>query len=131
MLLRPFTTRATRMPHLTLEYTDNLDALDAPALLSAMNAALVDSGQFEEFDIKSRAIRLDCHATGTSKNEARAFAHARLALLSGRTPAIKADLSQRLLAVLQAQCQPVAGLRTQLCAEILDIDRDSYAKAVA
>ena len=118
------------MPHLTLEYTDNLHALDAPALLSAMNAALVDSGQFEEFDIKSRAIRLDCFAIGTS-NAGRGFAHARLALLSGRTPAVKADLSQRLLAVLQARCQPVPGLQIQLCAEILDMDRGSYAQAVA
>ena len=118
------------MPHLTLEYTDNLDALDAPGLLSAMNAALVDSGQFDEFDIKSRAIRLDCFAIGTSK-EPRAFVHAKLFLLSGRTPSTKADLSQRLLGVLQARCRPVDGLRIQLCAEILDMDRDSYAKGVA
>jgi 5-carboxymethyl-2-hydroxymuconate isomerase len=118
------------MPHLTLEYTHNLNALDAAGLLPALNAALVESGQFDEFDIKSRAVRLDCFAVGTS-SEPRAFVHARLALLSGRTPAIKADLSRRLLEVLQARCQPVAGLRIQLCAEILDIDRDSYAKALA
>ncbi len=118
------------MPHLTLEYTENLKSLDAPSLLSALNTALVESGQFEEIDIKSRAVRLDCFAIGTS-NEARAFVHAKLALLSGRTPAIKADLSRRLLQVLQARCQPVGGLQVQLCAEILDIDRDSYAKALA
>ena len=118
------------MPHLTLEYTHNLDTLDTAGLLHALNVALVESGQFDEVDVKSRAVRLDCFAIGTS-NEARAFVHARLALLSGRTPAVKADLSQRLLQVLQARCRPVAGLQIQLCAEILDIDRASYAKAVA
>ena len=118
------------MPHLTLEYTSNLDTLDAAGLLSELNAALAGSGQFEELDIKSRALRFDTFAIGTSP-AGRGFVHAKLALLSGRTPAIKAELSQRMLQVLQRRCPPVDGIGTQLCAEILDIDRDSYAKAFA
>ena len=118
------------MPHLTLEYSSNLDTLDAAGLLSELNAALAGAGQFEEVDIKSRAYRVDCFAIGTA-TEGRAFVHAKLALLSGRAPAVKADLSQCMLRVLQRACPAVGGVETQLCAEILDIDRDSYAKAIA
>ncbi|MCA8118400.1 hypothetical protein LGN07_06710 [Burkholderia cepacia] len=46
------------MPHLTLEYSANLDGFDAGATLRALNAALAASGHFDERDIKSpRAAR--------------------------------------------------------------------------
>ena len=58
----------------------------------------------------------------------RAFIHVKLALLSGRSPQIKKQLSESLLAVLQDLCEWPAGVEVQLCVELLDIDRDSYTK---
>ena len=118
------------MPHLTLEYTDNLPALDARDVLLELNRTLVESGHFEEADIKSRAIKLDTFVVGTSSDR-RAFVHVKLAVLSGRSPETKRALSESLLLALKTFGEPATGGEVQLCVEVLDIDRGSYAKAVS
>ena len=116
------------MTHLHMEYTANLPNLNADVALLRLNNALVASGQFSaEYDIKSRAVQVDAFRVGTGLGE-RGFVHVKLALLSGRSPAIKKQLSESLLAVVQDLCEWPASVDVQLCVEILDIDRDSYAK---
>jgi len=116
------------MPHLTVEYTSNLAALPMGTLLLRLNEALATSGQFEEHDIKSRAVALTEFLVGTSLRE-QGFVHAKLSLLGGRSTAVKRDLSQRLLQALQAACAKVPTPPVQLCVEILEIDAEVYAKA--
>ncbi|EJM22651.1 MULTISPECIES: 5-carboxymethyl-2-hydroxymuconate Delta-isomerase [Pseudomonas] len=117
------------MPHLHMEYTANLPELHADVALIRLNNALVASGQFAaESDIKGRALKVETFKVGTALNE-RAFVHVKLAVLSGRSPQIKQQLSQSLLAVVQDLCEWPTGVDVQLCVEILDIDRESYAKA--
>ncbi|MEB0223955.1 5-carboxymethyl-2-hydroxymuconate Delta-isomerase [Pseudomonas sp. 10S4] len=116
------------MPHLHMEYTANLPELNADVALIRLNNTLVASGQFAaEFDIKSRAIKVETFKVGTSLGE-RAFVHVKLALLSGRSPQIKKQLSESLLAVVQELCEWPKDVEVQLCVEILDIDRESYTK---
>ncbi|AVO57763.1 MULTISPECIES: 5-carboxymethyl-2-hydroxymuconate Delta-isomerase [Pseudomonas] len=115
------------MPHLHMEYTANLPQLDADKALLRFNHALVASGQFAEYDIKSRARKVETFRVGTGLGE-RGFVHVKLSLLSGRSPEIKKQLSQSLLAVLQELCEWPAGVELQLAVEILDIDRESYGK---
>ncbi|AFY18498.1 5-carboxymethyl-2-hydroxymuconate Delta-isomerase [Pseudomonas sp. QLc11A] len=116
------------MPHLHMEYTANLSDLNADVALMRLNNTLVGSGQFAaEFDIKSRAVRVETFKVGTALSE-RAFVHVKLALLSGRSAQIKKQLSESLLAVVQDLCEWPSGVEVQLCVEILDIDRDSYSK---
>ena len=116
------------MPHLTLEYSANLDGFDAGATLRALNAALAASGHFNETDIKSRALRFDTFAVGTSPAP-RAFVHAKLAVLSGRTTDVKRELSEQVLAELKRHVVAPPGTHLQLSAEILELERESYAKA--
>jgi 5-carboxymethyl-2-hydroxymuconate isomerase len=88
----------------------------------------VASGQFAaENDIKSRAVKVETFKVGTALGE-RAFVHVKLALLSGRSAEIKKQLSESLLAVVQDLCEWPTGVEVQLAVEILDIDRESYAK---
>lgn len=116
------------MPHLHVEYSDNLRELDADRLLLRLNHVLVGSGQFaDELDIKSRAVALASYRVGTALSE-RAFAHIKLAMLSGRSPEVKRQLSANLLEALKEAIPGTPGLDIQLCVEVLDIDRDSYAK---
>ncbi|MHC8355306.1 5-carboxymethyl-2-hydroxymuconate Delta-isomerase [Pseudomonas sp. LB3P81] len=116
------------MPHLHMEYTANLPDLNADVALIRLNNTLVASGQFAaEYDIKSRAVKVETFKVGTALGE-RAFVHVKLALLSGRSPAIKKRLSESLLAVVQELCEWPVGLEVQLAVEILDIDRESYTK---
>jgi 5-carboxymethyl-2-hydroxymuconate isomerase len=116
------------MPHLHLEYTANLPDLNADVALIRLNNTLVGSGQFAaEYDIKSRAVKVETFKVGTGLGE-RAFVHVKLALLSGRSDSIKKQLSESLLAVVQDLCEWPAGVEVQLCVEVLDIHRESYAK---
>jgi 5-carboxymethyl-2-hydroxymuconate isomerase len=116
------------MPHLHMEYTANLPGLNADLALIRLNNTLVGSGQFAaEFDIKSRAVKVETFKVGTALAE-RAFVHVKLAMLSGRSPQIKKQLSESLLAVVQDLCEWPTGVEVQVCVEILDIDRESYTK---
>ncbi|MFJ2712003.1 MULTISPECIES: 5-carboxymethyl-2-hydroxymuconate Delta-isomerase [unclassified Pseudomonas] len=116
------------MPHLHMEYTANLPQLNADVALIRLNNTLVASGQFAaEYDIKSRAVKIETFKVGTAMGE-RAFVHVKLALLSGRSPQIKKQLSESLLAVVQDLCEWPADIDVQLCVELLDIDRESYTK---
>ena len=116
------------MPHLHLEYTANLTNLAVEKTLLRLNNVLMASGQFgSEFDIKSRAIKIDSFRVGTGLNE-RGFVAVRLALLSGRSPQIKKQLSESLLAVLQDLGAWPEGVQVQLSVEVRDMDRDTYSK---
>ncbi|WP_327439928.1 5-carboxymethyl-2-hydroxymuconate Delta-isomerase [Pseudomonas donghuensis] len=116
------------MPHLHVEYSDNLKNLEVDRLLLRLNHALVGSGQFaEELDIKSRAVALASFRVGVAPVE-RGFAHIKLAILSGRSAEIKRQLSASLLEVLKEALPGTPGLDIQLCVEVIDIDRDSYSK---
>ena len=116
------------MPHLTLEHTDNLPTFNAASALQQLNHALAASGQFKEVDIKSRAIKLDTFAVGISV-DLRGFVHVKLAILSGRSSKTKQELSAILLRTLKNLFGPADESHVQLCVEIQDIDRASYAKA--
>lgn len=117
------------MPHLVIEYTENLALPDPAACLSAVNAALVASGQFEEVDIKSRAYPVAAFLVGT-EHAGRAFVAARLSILSGRSLETKQDLSQRVLRALQQHLPSGTGLSTQVSVEVVEIERSTYAKCV-
>ena len=115
------------MPHLTIEYSNNLPQFIPNEALMALNQALVASGQFEEVDIKSRAVCFNGFLVGTVP-AGRAFVHAKLAILSGRSIEIKQELSNSLLGVLSAICVWPETLQVQLCVEVQEIERQSYAK---
>lgn len=115
------------MPHLTLEYTCNLAGFDAPAVLARANAAMFASGLFGESDIKSRAIRVEDFLVGI-ESAPRAFVHARIALLPGRTGEQRRFLADAVLDALREAVGTPAGLHTQLSVETLELDRGSYAR---
>ncbi|SCK15579.1 5-carboxymethyl-2-hydroxymuconate Delta-isomerase [Vogesella sp. LIG4] len=117
------------MPHLTVEYSANLQQLPAPQLLQRLNDVLLQSGQFAGPDIKSRALPLPVFLVG-DEPAGHAFVHVKLALLSGRPPEVKKMLSQQLLDALQSVCDWPAELAVQLCVELMDIDRAGYSKTV-
>jgi len=116
------------MPHLTIEYTNNLPQFDGHAVLLILNKVLVDSGLFGEMDIKSRAIRLDTFLIGI-ESKRHAFVHVRLALLSGREQEVKQALAEKLLQGLQHAGHWPAETPVQLCVEVHEIERAVYAKA--
>ena len=118
------------MPHLHLEYTANLTGLAVEKILLRLNNVLMVSGQFgSEFDIKSRAIKVERFQVGTSLSP-RGFIAVKLSLLSGRSAQVKKQLSESLLAALQDLGDWPADVQVQLSVQVVDMDRDSYSKVV-
>jgi 5-carboxymethyl-2-hydroxymuconate isomerase len=114
------------MPHLTLQYTRNLSGFDPDAALRDINHALAASSEFNEIDIKSRAVALDGFRVGTA-DVPRAFVHAVLHILPGRSVETRRALSQCVLTTLEA-LRPAAHPQLQLCVEVDEIDAPSYSK---
>jgi len=117
------------MPHLFFEYTDNLK-VDTRQTLLNLNEALVGSGHFDENAIKARAIRLDDYVVGTQPQARRAFLHMRLTILSGRTPEVKKQVADLLVATVQKGQSWPEGTQVQITAEVIDMQREIYAKQV-
>jgi 5-carboxymethyl-2-hydroxymuconate isomerase len=117
------------MPHLTLDYTKNLTEFDAKEALHRLNAALAKTGHFDEIDIKSRAVPLDCFVIGVS-SEDRAFVHAKLAIMNSRPIEVRSMMSKALLQELRGMFSDTPNLHVQLCVEILEIEQETYAKGV-
>lgn len=115
------------MPHLTIEYSKNLPDFQIPQLLLTLNQCLMQSGEFSEMDIKSRALCFDEVCIGT-RPEQRAFLHLKLAILQGRSEATRQQLSSALLEVLQQFIPASPTLDIQLCVEVQEIERSSYSK---
>lgn len=116
------------MPHMTVEYTNNLQAVNEGALLDALNAAVCTHASVaDEADVKSRITPLSHYRIGLN-SAGRAFAHVELRLMAGRTAEMKKELSDRIAAVLKAQIPAQAGLEVQLSVDIVDMDKPSYFK---
>lgn len=116
------------MPHLTLQYTANVDGFDAEAALRAINRALADSGHFDEAAIKSRALRLDHYRVGIA-DAGRGFVHAQLKVLPGHDAETRRMFARMILAALETVL-PSRHIETQLCVEVDELDADTYTKRV-
>lgn len=116
------------MPHLIVEYSRNLASFPEAQALQELNQAVTASPEIaDEADLKTRFVVASSFAIGTAP-EPRAFVHAQLRILSGRTSEAKRDLSDRVASVLRRLAPRPEGLRVQLSVEIVDMDRGSYTK---
>ncbi|HZF86296.1 MAG TPA: 5-carboxymethyl-2-hydroxymuconate Delta-isomerase [Burkholderiaceae bacterium] len=116
------------MPHLVIEHSANLGPLPVADLLAALNRSVTDSPAItDEADLKTRVLAQGTFRIG-NQAEGRAFVHAQLRLMAGRTPEAKRDLAERIAAALRGAVPRPAGLEVQLSVEIVDMDRDSYVK---
>jgi 5-carboxymethyl-2-hydroxymuconate isomerase len=112
------------MPHAIVEYSRALEAeFEASSLMQAVHACLLQSGQFSVHDIKVRLYPCD-HAfvAGRDAN----FLHITVYMLSGRSRAIKKNITSDLLQVLDG----LSLIAASLSVDARDMDRDVYSKMV-
>ncbi len=110
------------MPHIIIEYAQNLDtSLDINALVNTTYNGALRSDLFEPEAIIIRAIAYPHYLVA---GEVQDFIHLRAQILSGRSEQQKKHLSQCLL-------ESVAMLTTvpRLSVEVVDMDRFSYVKS--
>jgi 5-carboxymethyl-2-hydroxymuconate isomerase len=112
------------VPHIIIDYCAEVaEQFELRALLDAVHNGALDSGLFPEYDIKTRARAFQDHRTGQTRDS---FVHVAVHLLSGRSDAQKALLSECVLARVEPLLTPVVCISV----EILDIHRESYRKRV-
>ena len=117
------------MPHLILEYSNNLPAgTDVPVVLRRLHDALAALGPFDVADIKSRAVAHNVFVAGSGASDA-AFVHVELAILSGRDPETRRAAGAALLDVLREELAELYDTHPcSLTVEVREMDRASYAK---
>jgi 5-carboxymethyl-2-hydroxymuconate isomerase len=86
------------MPHLTLEYTDNL-TFELQPTLARLHEQLVATGAIALKGIKSRAIRHADYRIADG-NDAYAFVHVSLLIREGRPLETQQEIARRVMAVL-------------------------------
>lgn len=87
------------MPHLTLEYTDNLD-LDVQPLLARLHEELIATGAVNLKGLKSRAVRHGDYRIADGNPEY-AFVHVNLLIREGRPLEVQQQAARRVMNVLK------------------------------
>ncbi len=112
------------MPHCIIDYSPEVAGqIDIDALIDAVYQGAMESDLFPEYDIKTRALAYPHHRTGQTRDS---FVHVALHLLSGRSDAQKAMLSECVL----SRIEPLLPRVVSVSVEVLDIHRESYRKRV-
>lgn len=118
------------MPHLHLEYSDNIENLEVKPLLLSLNQALIRGGYAQAgLDIKSRAICQTDYVIGENEQN-QAYMHVKLSLLTGRSVELRQEIATCLLEVLADHSPKQMQVTIQFCVEILEMQRDIYAKKI-
>jgi 5-carboxymethyl-2-hydroxymuconate isomerase len=87
------------MPHLTLEYTDNIE-VEVQSLLARLHEEVVATGAINLKGIKSRAIKHTQYRIADGNPEY-AFVHVSLLIREGRPLEIQKEATRRVMAVLK------------------------------
>lgn len=87
------------MPHLTLEYSDNID-VDVQPLLARLHEEVVATGAINLKGIKSRAIKHTQYRIADGDPDY-AFVHVGLLIREGRPIEIQKEATQRVMKVLK------------------------------
>lgn len=117
------------MPHITVEYTDNLrNDGDISGLLKKINETLISAG-FPVGGIRSRAIELNDYviADGTGNDDA--FVHVTLKIGSGRSDEVKKSACDQLFEVLENHFEAQFSTRyLALSMELYEFIHPTYKK---
>ena len=116
------------MPHLKLEYTENIDLPSSfEDLFSELHQGLAESGDIDINNCKSRAFKLQDYLL--SKNGKGPFVHLEVAILSGRAPDVITRIGDRLKSILVHHFVSTTGIDDlQVTIELREFNRNNYFK---
>lgn len=110
------------MPHIIVEYAKNsLSDDEVHKILKTIHNASISSGLFDESHIKTRAYPFLSY-TNAGKQDP--YMHIQARIKSGRDLNNKKQLSKAIITDLEALNLKVSVITV----EVIDMDRDSYAK---
>ena len=116
------------MPHIRLEYSDNLPPLDDfPGLFADIHRVLNEQGGIALNNCKSRAYPAENCYIGDG-DSGHAFVDLQVEFLSGRSQEVKTVLGKSCLEVLKQHYADHLTDQLQITVGIHDIPRESYFK---
>ena len=118
------------MPHLHIEYTENLTGLNERELMRELNAVVCSHPTVpDEADVKARIARLSMNNVyiGTQPDN-RGFVHVQLLWMQGRSEQAKKEVSDGMAAVLRRLVPHPEGVMVQLSVNVVDMDKATYFK---
>lgn len=117
------------MPHMIVEYSDNIQNLDAQMLMMDLNQALFNTdliGHPDEIKTRTRANTDFLIGFGDTQQ---AYIHVCLSILTGRTAEQKTKMADALIGALQVfKGYQAQDLNVQLCVELNEMPRENYRK---
>jgi len=100
------------MPHLHLEYSDNLQHIEIKPLLVAIHEALFSASYVTDLnDLKSRAIMQQDYMIGLNIVTDQAYVYAKASLLSGRSVEVRQAIFKLVLDLMQQYIAPQPELK--------------------
>ena len=114
------------MPHICLEYTDNIHTTDIMGLLKSIQDVLIELADVKAKNCKSKVIHYnDYHMGSCDINEG--FVHLEINILEGRTDEIKTKIGKKSLKILKSYFgDNSVGDSIQYSLEIREIKRSDY-----
>lgn len=119
------------MPRVIVDYTSNLieyDAFHPRDLLTKINKALLDTGIFQDKEIKSIARGHDIYAVSTEPR-GRSFLAVSLHMMEGRTLEQRTQLCETVMHVLQDNVSNGGWMDTEVMVEICEIREGNCKEA--
>ncbi|MEC4017201.1 5-carboxymethyl-2-hydroxymuconate Delta-isomerase [Streptomyces sp. H27-D2] len=114
------------MPHIAVDYSDTLSgAFDRSGFGSALHPVIAKTVGASVEGCKTRFRRIDEAVIGDG-SPGQAMIRIEVALLSGRAPESKSELSRAVLELTREHLATVPGLTVHTSVEISDMDRPSY-----
>lgn len=119
------------MPHLIIEYTDNVaEEPQWPALYRELHAVLIATGEWYSPDIKSRTIRLTNYNIGSGSPD-QAIISLTMQILSGRSDELKKSVAENCLKILACHFhRTLEELQSSVTVQVVDIHRPSYSRRI-
>ncbi|MGB1884334.1 MAG: 5-carboxymethyl-2-hydroxymuconate Delta-isomerase [Gammaproteobacteria bacterium] len=117
------------MPHLTIEYSANLDGeLDLPALIETLHTTAVGIDAFPLAGMRTRAARRE-HFRVADGHADNAFIHVTLKIGAGRDIETRKAAGETLFSTLNAFLQPLAERRpVAISFELTELDAETNYK---
>lgn len=118
------------MPQITVDYSAELDdTFDRSGFAGALHPLIAETVTTKIAACKTRFRRVDETVVADAPG-GEAIVHIDIALLAGRTPEVRAQLTESVVELLAAYIRPAEGLNLNLSAETRDLD-PSYRKSDA
>jgi 5-carboxymethyl-2-hydroxymuconate isomerase len=120
------------MPHITVEYSDTLDGVfDRRGFAQALHPLTAKTIDTTTEGCRTRFRRIDEADAHLGQGEPeRAMIHVVLAILSGRAPEVKAELTEAVTGLLREHVNPDPARTVHLSVDVTELDRAWYRSEV-